>query len=281
MASFAKQYESFDDVLRHVTDESAPTWEGRRASQDAPEEWSGDVTLDQAVKLAEFGWKDGRDRMSTELDMAHNATSFERLPSFDYDVAGYMPNIPLYVSGCPSHMMSPLGNESSMGRVVEFKVNLSASSRVSEETLMRRGASILSLIDKLEDSGMSCAITLCEYTKASYGKGQFLIEFPIKKAGQPLDIDRCAYAMVHPSMLRKICFALTELEPKAEEGWSSGYGRPDDLPYHMRHGCVYFPQVDLMSRKDYTMADQMARTIKMYEHQTQGLDFTGEKLEDK
>ena len=64
-----------------------------------------------------MGWKEGRERMSDELDMAHNATSFERLPSFDYDVAGYMPNIPLYVSGCPSHMMSPLGNESSMGRV--------------------------------------------------------------------------------------------------------------------------------------------------------------------
>ena len=101
-----------------------------------------------------------------------------------------------------------------------------------------------SLIDKLEDAGMSCAITLCEYTDASQGKGKFLIEFPIKKAGQPLDIDRCAYAMVHPSMLRKICFALTETEPKAEGGWSGGYGRPIELPYHMRHGCVYFPNYE-------------------------------------
>ena len=39
--------------------------------------------------------------------------------------------------------------------------------------MMRRGASILSLIDKLEDAGMSCAITLCEYTNASQGKGKF------------------------------------------------------------------------------------------------------------
>lgn len=281
MASFVQSFDSFDHVLRHVTDESVPVWKGRRASQDAPDSWSGNVSLDEAIKLAEFGWKEGRERMSDELDMAHNATSFERLPSFDYDVAGYMPNIPLYVSGCPSHMMSPLGNESSMGRVVEFKVNLSTSANVSEETMMRRGASILSLIDKLEDAGMSCAITLCEYTNASIGSGKFLIEFPIKKAGQPLDIDRCAYAMVHPSMLRKICFALTETEPKAEGGWSGGYGRPIELPYHMRHGCVYFPTTNAMSSGRDTMEDQMAKTIEIYEHQTEGKDWTGFALEDK
>ena len=273
MPSFADRFESFDDLINQVSDESLPTWDCHRASQDSPDEWSGDVTVKQAVKLAEYGWKDGRDEMSNELDMAHNATSFERLPSFDYDVAGYMPNIPLYVSGCPSHMMSPLGNESSMGRVVEFKINISATCNNKASVLRRRGASILSLVDKLEDGGMSCMITLCEYTDASRGNGHYLIEFPIKKAGQPLDIDRCAYAFVHPSMLRKLCFVLCEQQVKAQSGWSGGYGRPLDLPYHMRQGCVYFPIVDSMKERD--MESQMKRTIDIYENQTQGKDWDG------
>ena len=279
MPSFAKRYESFDDFIRHITDDSLPTWKGARASEDEPSRWSGNVTVAEAVKLASFGWKEGREQMSTELDMAHNATSFERLPSFEYDVAGYMPNIPLYVSGCPSHMMSPLGNEQSMGRVVEFKVNISASASFDAEQLMRRGASILSLVDKLEDAGMSCAITACEYTNASSGKGNFLIEFPLKRAGQPMDIDRCAYCLVHPSMLRKLCFVEQELEPRAEDGWSYGYGTPQDLPLHMRLGCVYFPEIRHMNGR--TVEEQMSKTIKIYERQTKGMDWDGTKLEDK
>ena len=56
MASFVQSFDSFDHVLRHVTDESVPVWKGMRASQDAPDSWSVKVSLDEAIKLAEFGW---------------------------------------------------------------------------------------------------------------------------------------------------------------------------------------------------------------------------------
>ena len=254
MPSFKQQYDSFDAFVARVADENVPTWEGYRSSIEEPDERSGNVTVEESIHLA----------------------SFERLPTYEYDVAGYMPNIPLYVAGCPSHMMSPLGNESAMGKVVDIKINISASHVNSPERLMRRGASILSLIDKLEDSGLSCNVNVCEYTRASQGKGFFLIEFPIKKAGQPMDIDRCAYALVHPSMLRKLCFVACEQEPKAESGWSSGYGRPMNLPIHERQGCVYFPEVGDMIEDD--MESQMARTIEIYENQTSGKDWDGSEL---
>ena len=276
MPSFKQQYDSFDAFVARVADETVPTWEGYRSSIEEPDEWSGNVTVEESIQLASYGWRKGREQMSNELDMAHNSTSFERLPTYEYDVAGYMPNIPLYVAGCPSHMMSPLGNESAMGKVVDIKINISASSNNSSRRLMRRGASILSLIDKLEDSGLSCNVNVCEYTRASQGKGFFLIEFPIKKAGQPMDIDRCAYALVHPSMLRKLCFVACEQELKAKSGWQSGYGRPMNLPIHERQGCVYFPEVGDMIEDD--MESQMARTIEIYENQTSGKDWDGSEL---
>jgi len=276
MPSFKQQYDSFDTFVARVSDESVPTWKGNRASQKEPDKWSGNVTVKEAVQLASYGWRKGRDQMSKELDMAHNSTSFERLPSFEYDVAGYMPNVPLYVAGCPAHMMSPLGGESAMGKVVDIKVNISASYDNSPERLMRRGASILSLIDKLEDSGLSCNVITCEYTEASQGKGFFLIEFPIKKAGQPMDIDRCAYALVHPSMLRKLCFVACEQELKAEKNWNYGYGLPRNVPIHERQGCVYFPELSDMIEDD--MESQMAKTIEIYENQTSGKDWDGSKL---
>jgi len=277
MPSFSFKYENLRDFIDEVADESIPTWEGYRASQGDSGDWSGNVNVKEAVKLARLGWKDGREMMHTELELAHNATAFDRLPSFAYDVAGYIPNVPLYVAGCPAHMMSPLGNEKAQAKVVEIKINISASCGNNADTLMRRGASILSLIDKLEDAGLSCQLTALEYTNASSGTGHLLIEFPIKKAGQPLDIDRCAYALVHPSMLRKLCFVKTEQTLKAKAGWQHGYGVPSDLPYHMRHGCVYFPVVDRM--KEYDMEAQMERTIDIYENQTSGKDWDGTELD--
>ena len=279
MPSFSFKYENFGDFIDEVADESIPTWEGYRASQEDSGDWSGNVNVKKAIKLARFGWREGREMMHTELELAHNATAFDRLPSFAYDVAGYMPNVPLYVAGCPAHMMSPLGNEKAQEKVVEIKVNISASCGNNADTLMRRGASILSLIDKLEDAGLSCQLTIVEYTRASSsGRGYFLMEFPIKKAGQPMDIDRCAYALVHPSMLRKLTFVKTEQTLKSKAGWQGGYGTPADLPYHMRHGCVYFPTVDRM--KESEMKYQMDKTISIYENQTSGKDWDGSLLDD-
>ena len=272
--NFKQQYDSFDAFITKISDKSVPTWEGYRSSQEPPKAWSGSVNVKQAIELASHGWKEGREQMSDELDMANNATSFERLPTFEYDVAGYMPNIPLYVAGCPSHMMSPLGNDNSMGRVVDMMVNISASCGHDPQSLMRKGASILSLIDKLEDSGLSCNVTACMYSTA--GGGHFLIEFPIKKAGQPLDIDRCAYALVHPSTMRKLCFVAIEQELGAEEHWASGYGCPCDVPVHQRQGRVYFPELAQMKGRD--MESQMRKTLDIYENQTSGKDWTGEEL---
>ena len=36
MPSFAKRYESFDDFIRYITDDSLPTWKCARASEDKP-----------------------------------------------------------------------------------------------------------------------------------------------------------------------------------------------------------------------------------------------------
>lgn len=42
---------------------------------------------------------------------------------------------------------------------------------------------------------------------------------------------------------------------------------------------MYFPSVNEM--RERSMDRQMARTIEIYENQTQGLDWDGTKLEDK
>ena len=283
MPSFSKVYESIDELLDQVSDKSIPDWKSdipdcrKLASQDKSDDWNGNVTLLQAVKLARFGWREGRDMMHKELEVAHRSTKFERLPTHTYDVAGFMPDVPLFISGEPAHMQTAVGNNLGMQKTLEFVVHLGANSGVSADRMIRKGTAILSLIDKLEDSGLSCHVQGITFAKGR-NKSVFYMEFPIKKAGVPMDIDRCAYTLVHPSLLRRIEFRAFEQEPKCYQDFCNGYGRSSELPIHMRIGKIYFP--DGNSFQARTTEQAIHEVVNAYENQIAGNDWDGTPLED-
>ena len=273
-------YESFDEMLDIASDTSLPDWKSvhdsscSSVSNAKSMDWCRNTSLDEALQLARFGWKEGADMMSRELELARKATQFERLPDYEYDVAGYIPNVPLYVSGSPTHMMSPIGSQTSSKPTIEIMVNLSASCGMDAQSMVYKGAGILSLVDKLEDSGLSCHVTCTEYVKE--GASFMYWEFPIKKAGIPMDIDRCAFAIIHPALLRRIMFRMMELDNDAYEEFSDGYGCPADVPHHMRTGKIYFPMQDNFN--PYSIEEAVNTAVEMYEHQTDGKDWNGRSV---
>ena len=101
-------------------------------------------------------------------------------------------------------------------------------------------------------------------------------EFPIKKAGIPMDIDRCAFAIIHPALLRRIMFRMMELDNDAYEEFSDGYGCPADVPHHMRTGKIYFPMQDNFN--PYSIEEAVNTAVEMYEHQTNGKDWNGRSV---
>jgi hypothetical protein len=283
MPSFSKVYESIDELLNQVSDKSIPDWKSEHdesylASDTRAKDWNGNVTLKQAIKLARFGWREGRDTMHKELEVAHRSTKFERLPTHTYDVAGYIPDVPLFISGEPAHMQTPVGNHLGMQKTLEFVVHLGANGNVSDKRMMRKGSAILSLVDKLEDSGLSCHVQGITFTKSIEDKSVFYLEFPIKKAGVPMDIDRCAYALVHPSFLRRIKFRAMEQEPTGYKAFQSGYGCSSELPIHMRIGKIYFPHGNEIRAN--TTEQAVHEVVEIYENQIAGNNWDGTPLED-
>ena len=274
-------YESFDELLNKVIDDDLPVWDGYKSSvskERKDHSWSYGASLEDAVEMGLNGWKEGRDNMSDNLELANRATKFERLPDYEYDVAGSMPNIPLYVAGSPTHMMSSLGNEKSSKKTIEILVNVGASCGTDADKIMWRGASILSLVDKLEDQGISCELTACDYAHGGHGAKRY-VQFMIKRAGQPMDIDRCAFILTHPALLRKILFRNLEQDMGAQDSYQEhGYGRVRDLPIHMRTGKVYFPSVNRMMPISTEHAVSMS--VDAYEEQANGKDWDGSIIKD-
>jgi hypothetical protein len=99
---------------------------------------------------------------------------------------------------------------------IGFETVVSAGEQV--DSIMRRGAAIGALIDALESHNIRCEVTAvardCKcYAMGDETAGYVLFETIIKAAEAPLDLDRLAFAVAHPSMLRRITFAVLETLP--------------------------------------------------------------------
>ena len=92
----------------------------------------------------------------------------------------------------------------------------------------------------------------------------------------PMDIDRCAFALVHPALLRRIWFRVLELDVDAYRDFNTGYGMPTNVPLHMRTGKIYFPKAN--DFQPYSVEEGVKTAVEMYEHQTNGKDWNGRSV---
>lgn len=237
----AYRFDSLSDVLSFV--ETPAAWSGEAAEygRHACGLDMGTDTLAQAVALARFGWKEGRDKLSTGMASAAMFKPPAPIATCAYDVAGAFPDVGLYCAGDPACMVSYDPEQAKTRPVLRFVVNLSYLAGVSGEAITNRGAAILSYVDKLESEGMRVELVA---VRAARGKGKvFNFTFPLKAADEPLDIDRVAFVIANPAMLRRIGFAVAERDATAYRWFGNhGYGSCDDFPadWSVPHS-VYFP----------------------------------------
>ena len=114
------------------------------------------------------------------------------------------------------------------GRVIRVVFNISATSNVRTSEIMKKGATVVGLIDLLERSGKRVELDLV--CGATGGRGREVrTQVRIKDAGAPLDIERIAFAIAHPASLRRLAFSIWELATpttRGAAGIGGGYGSP-------------------------------------------------------
>ena len=99
----------------------------------------------------------------------------------------------------------------------------------SADEVVKRGALILSNIDGLESNGYRCRVI--GYSKNGYRSGRGYIgldmEVILKEHDENLELDRMAFCLINPSMLRRLGFKLIErFQPKQS---NKNYGRGLDF----------------------------------------------------
>jgi len=112
-------------------------------------------------------------------------------------------------------------------RIVRVLVNRCASAAAGADQLMELGATILACVSKLElEENCSVEIAVCIPNQLP---GLLHCDvITIKRAGMPLDLSEVAFAIAHPSLLRRLAFARWEATDSRYE--TAGYGEVIDAP---------------------------------------------------
>ena len=237
-------FDSFGALLDHAQHKpcawSKPSSDIRSDDRTA---WTGTASLADAIAVARQGWTEGRARLVTGLETA--AAMLPRAQrGLELDVAGAFPFIPAAIAGDPACMFRPSDIVQARRPIVRIALQKFVSSMVSTDHIINQGVAILSHIDALEDAGFSAEIECIMHARATLDKctDHYQIRWIAKRAGEPLELDRLAYVIAHPSMFRRVLFAC--FEKHAENSFEQKhnmYGQGTNAP-EIEHDQIYFPQ---------------------------------------
>lgn len=237
-----REFDSWDSFVRCVSDLSQRTWKDFNCSSHRHDKsWSGTDTFDEAVRMASItGWPEGRELLSESFAKVSPRNQY--YPTVEFSVAGSYPCVPIYCSGDPQCMVSDPGADHRTSKpIIRIDYNHWIHVGVTIKDMMLRGAAVLSLAKRLEEQGISTELRIIGNTREGDGDRERTWRYSIvyKKAGEYLDVDRAAYALAHPSAMRRLAFALLEQTKELEADFRIGYGHPGYEPNDTKPNTIF------------------------------------------
>jgi hypothetical protein len=187
-----------------------------RQTREGKDPWHGTNTFEQAVEIAKKGWAEGAAealKIRATVEAAVRDLINARSTVYSYDVAGEFVDVGRFLSGEPECFGIEFNDGGSIARpVVKIVANLAASGSVTPKSLFIRGAAIVAAIDILEALGRRVEAWVAHGSARGRGvnAGAHETHVLVKRADQPLDVDRLAFAVAHPACLRRLCFSVME-----------------------------------------------------------------------
>lgn len=227
-------------MTRKVIDKFASLYEMTRYAETNPHttsssnkdtEWidkGRTKSLADAVKFADEGWQDARPQIDAVLAKVQEQVGerFSQVTRVQIGLAGGGVHMGRYLAGRPDCMVGFRRQPSTRhGRMVRVVYDFGANGSTDANEMLKRGAIVAVLIDTLATLGLS--VELVGETTVKVGdKGTHTTLVTLHDAREQLDINALAYAVAHPSMLRRLTFAVREMSQFGERTISSnGHGR--------------------------------------------------------
>jgi hypothetical protein len=223
----------FDSYTQYVNASAGEAGGGRgdmdRASRHESStftDFTGTKDYGTAKDLALHGWSEGTERVQSMSASMSGTMSVQRY-GMELALTGGAVDVPTFLTG--EHECMWTWQASPAKRGAKIVIEGSAASGVKPEQILQRGAAIVSLIDALESGGISTEAEL-RFTLTDPSSSHVLQHrVTLKQASDALDIPALAFAVAHPSSLRRIGFGVMErssaaLRDRFEFGMPGRYG---------------------------------------------------------
>lgn len=214
-----REFDNVTDYLAYLNSHSPAR--GIHAEHDSRGQASffGTDSYAAAERLVETGWADGAQKVAdrrTQFDAFLTAAKATKASRWDWDVTGQFIDVGRYLSGEPEVFGADFDDgESNAARVVSIRLNSCVSASVSKESIIARGVTTLVAVDLLESCGIRCEVILSQATKTDYVANHNIV---VKKPSEPVDVDRLAFWLAHPSAFRRFGFKAMEIEGHSPSG---------------------------------------------------------------
>lgn len=256
-----QHFETPEAVLAYL--EQTPctsVWKDAAVSEETGyerEEFTQTATRGEAIKLARYGWPEGRKHMTEAAYDIAQLSQARTVPSQQMDVAGQYPIAALAAAGDPMAMVTLAPVEERAGKTVRLLINVMYNHTIKTTQINRWGGAIASVVDQIEGRGDRSEITIVWANRVS--GNDYLASVTIKQAEDPLDINQLAFWLAHPSSLRRIEFGLIETHAALFDDYRFGYGSCGEAPKEMRK--EFDAYIKSANKGDYSTREKALETV--------------------
>lgn len=265
MENIVRTFPSLSAMIAHA--DGPTTMSANRRSRETGDwrnQFTGTESWDEAMSLT-HRWDEGVaaiERMRVTIKAGdrtpHRVTAKSITPPGALDIAGVIAGDPAAGFYRRQQVMS---TRKQRGKVIRVLINTGCAGTITADTILRRGAAVLALVEMLEARGYRADIMGCAAIEPAK-RGSAIMEhrWQVKRPEQKVSLSALAFGLAHPSMHRRVVFSCREVEAHgARTYWGIGgnYGRSmdslikDDV---LKSGGIYLP----MMRGSFTQFDSDA-----------------------
>ena len=173
----------------------------------------------EAEDLLLHGWEHGTKEIKNKVDAKDTGVAMKQKSV--YDVVGYQASVPRYLQGIPTNMVNKT-NIKHKNKVITINKCATYSWSTKPQVIIEESVKVLQLINRLEKQGYRVNLNVIFATSK---RNITVTKVRIKSSSQRLNIKQVAFPLCHPSMLRRIIFAVWERQEENNyESFKKGYG---------------------------------------------------------
>lgn len=230
------QFDSLTEVARYIdyTPRTKIFRDTKSNSSDRAEKqggtWFGTTCLTEALYLLKYGWDEKTKEMQEILDKP-SISQQQFVKSFYNDVLGFQALVPNYLMGLPKSMvnsrMRPVKS-----KIIDLCATNNYSCKYSAKEIFENAIRQVLVVNSLESKGYRVNLSVANFSRSFNGEITNIISTRIKRSDERLNLSKLSFALIHPSMFRRIYFALFErLDVFASKYYTSDYGYGQAMRY--------------------------------------------------